>query len=548
MRGVVILAAGVALLSWYSSAVRAQAPDLMPKGSVKPSFDCATAKTGAARLICADADLARLDRELAFQKRRLQLSATDQSKFVAEQLAWIRDRNERCGLIGKNDAAIEVLASSKSCIVSAMQERIAVLAQTEATATSARPQQEQPTEGKQSVGQPLNLTTAAGVGNPPSSPTPSPSIPNAPTSASAQSGTSSSGTSQDWSDCVSHDSGRQIRGCTRVINDGRESQENHAIAFNNRGNAYNSKMDYERAIEDFTQAIQLNPKLAYAYLNRAFPLFQRGATDRSIADLNEAIRLDPTRAIAFYNRGIAYQAVGNTNGAIADFTQAIRLDPSDPRAKRALTQALSTQPTTGENPLANLSVQLKEVMAGVPPSSDPLVAWCTEHSPPPVNASRVANCVTDWRRHNDEVEAAKLAQQEAAKTAQQQYDANVARAKQQGYQSISFDDFKLDGKQLAVAHAKVLMQGFYKKFGEIESLQPTGLAVAMAREYGNHNGIPLLTDDASRDVRKIFLQCGDNPLAPLGCPLAVVGHASVCTMTSLVGSKSVPCLVVEDGW
>jgi hypothetical protein len=80
-------------------------------------------------------------------------------------------------------------------------------------------------------------------------------------------------------------------------------------------------------------------------------------------------------------------------------------------------------------------------------------------------------------------------------------------------QQISFEDFKLDGKRLATTHAKLTMQGFYKKFGEIETLLPNALAVAAAREYGNDNGIPLLTDDATRSVRKFLLQCGDNPLA-----------------------------------
>src|SRR5580704_9370743 len=99
-----------------------------------------------------------------------------------------------------------------------------------------------------------------------------------------------------------------------------------------------------------------------------------------------------------------------------------------------------TQPAIDQNPLGEPSPQLKEAGAGVPPSSDPLVAWCTEHSPSNllglVNASRVENCVTDRRRHNDEAEAAKVAQQEAAEAAQQQYNANVTRAKQQGYQPI----------------------------------------------------------------------------------------------------------------
>lgn len=121
-------------------------------------------------------------------------------------------------------------------------------------------------------------------------------------------------------------------------------------------------------------------------------------------------------------------------------------------------------------------------------------------------------------------------------------------AEKQGYQAMAFDDFKLDGKKLAGSNAKILMQGFYKKFGDVETLQPSGLAVAIVRERGNDNGIPLLTDDASRNVRKYLLQCGDDMRAPLGCQLTVIGHASMCTMTNLVGSKNVPCLVVEDGW
>ncbi len=137
---------------------------------------------------------------------------------------------------------------------------------------------------------------------------------------------------------------------------------------------------------------------------------------------------------------------------------------------------------------------------------------------------------------------------EAAATQRTQQALKVDDAKQHGYQPISFEDFKLDGKHLAAAHAKLTMQGFYKKFGEIETLLPSGIAVAFAREYGNGSGVPLLSEDATRNVRKLFLQCGDNPAVPLGCPLTVVGHASVCTMTNLVGSKSVPCLAVEDGW
>jgi hypothetical protein len=183
---------------------------------------------------------------------------------------------------------------------------------------------------------------------------------------------------------------------------------------------------------------------------------------------------------------------------------------------------------------------------------DPAVAWCTAHTSDPQS---IAICVADARRQGPAHVAGLTAQldreRKAAqdqKRAQEAVAEKLSSAKQQGYQPITFDDFKLDGKQLAGTRAKIMMQGIYKKFGDIESLQASGLAVAMAREYGNGNGIPLLTDDATRNVRKYFLQCGDNPAAPLGCPLTLVGHASICTMTNLVGSKDVPCLAVEDGW
>jgi hypothetical protein len=115
------------------------------------------------------------------------------------------------------------------------------------------------------------------------------------------------------------------------------------------------------------------------------------------------------------------------------------------------------------------------------------------------------------------------------------------------YRTITLQDFKLDGKDLATKHAKIRLQGFYKKFGNLDTLQPSAIAVAAAREYGSENGVPLLTDDATRTIRKTFLECGDNPMRPLGCPVTLSGHADMCTVGNLVASKTVPCLVVEDG-
>jgi hypothetical protein len=126
----------LALISAASPALpqdaRSASSQLVPRASEKPSFDCAQAKTAAARLICADGELTRLDGQLGivFQRRKARIAASDQSKFVADQLAWIRARNNRCDLDGKANAAIELLASAKPCMANAIRERIAVLDQT----------------------------------------------------------------------------------------------------------------------------------------------------------------------------------------------------------------------------------------------------------------------------------------------------------------------------------------------------------------------------------------------------------------------------------
>jgi uncharacterized protein len=117
---------GSLFISFVSPALPQVETLLVPRGAEKPSFDCAKIKTAAARLICADAELSALDFELGivFRTRKAEFFGVDQSKFVAEQQAWAKSRNSRCGLNGKNNAAIESLAASKRCLANAIQERI----------------------------------------------------------------------------------------------------------------------------------------------------------------------------------------------------------------------------------------------------------------------------------------------------------------------------------------------------------------------------------------------------------------------------------------
>jgi uncharacterized protein YecT (DUF1311 family) len=175
-----------------------------------------------------------------------------------------------------------------------------------------------------------------------------------------------------------------------------------------------------------------------------------------------------------------------------------------------------------------------------------------------LNPGSAATAYQDWqvalRQHLYDVEYDRLRCRKQAPlvlAAQQATAQHLKMEEQRGYKRITYDDFKLDGKQLAANESKIAITGFYLKIGEGEYLFPSILAVAMMRQtLSADNGIGLLTNDAKRNIRKYFLDCQNNPaMAQIGCRINVLGHVTICTKTSLLsGSTELPCLVVEDGW
>src|ERR1700719_1626676 len=69
-----------------------------------------------------------------------------------------------------------------------------------------------------------------------------------------------------------------------------------AIVYYGRGLAKSTKGDQDGAIADFSQAIELNPKLAEAYLIRGGAKQTKGDLEGAIADENQAIELNTTIA------------------------------------------------------------------------------------------------------------------------------------------------------------------------------------------------------------------------------------------------------------
>jgi tetratricopeptide (TPR) repeat protein len=103
-----------------------------------------------------------------------------------------------------------------------------------------------------------------------------------------------------------------------------------AVTFDYRGNAYRREGQYDRAIEDLDQSLRLNPDAAEAFVDRGVAYYGKSQYDNAIRDYDQAIGLASNFGLAFYNRGIALRAQGQPDRAAVDFAHARQLDPSLP--------------------------------------------------------------------------------------------------------------------------------------------------------------------------------------------------------------------------
>jgi len=96
----------------------------------------------------------------------------------------------------------------------------------------------------------------------------------------------------------------------------------------NRGSELMREGKYEAAITEFTKAIELKYRTAYAYGKRGHALYELRNYERAQADLMKAIELAPRSAHLYVFRGNNHMAMGNNEAALSDYQKAIEIAPS----------------------------------------------------------------------------------------------------------------------------------------------------------------------------------------------------------------------------
>ncbi|MEO1339979.1 MAG: DnaJ domain-containing protein [Cyanobacteria bacterium J06635_13] len=104
------------------------------------------------------------------------------------------------------------------------------------------------------------------------------------------------------------------------------------LDYYNRGLLRTQTKEYRQAIDDYTQAIELNPRFVDAYLKRCEMRYKLGDNQGVLNDCHEVFNIDPSVAKAYYYQGRARYSLGYIDPAIESYSSAIAQEQNYPQA------------------------------------------------------------------------------------------------------------------------------------------------------------------------------------------------------------------------
>jgi tetratricopeptide (TPR) repeat protein len=120
-----------------------------------------------------------------------------------------------------------------------------------------------------------------------------------------------------------------VRFCNEAIDQGSLTRRNLLATYINRGDILMNRRDYAAARADFERAIEVDPAVGDAWVDRgAIAIIEHRFAD-GIADTTKGLELggveDPAKA--YFNRAVAYEAIDDEKAAYFDYQQALALKP-----------------------------------------------------------------------------------------------------------------------------------------------------------------------------------------------------------------------------
>jgi tetratricopeptide (TPR) repeat protein len=102
--------------------------------------------------------------------------------------------------------------------------------------------------------------------------------------------------------------------------------------FFKEGEAKSKQRDFSAAIEEYSKAIDKDPKFWNAYVKRAFCFGLTDNYEKAVEDYTIVIAAEPEKIYAYQSRGSAHYKLGHYPEALADFNKVLELDPKNQEA------------------------------------------------------------------------------------------------------------------------------------------------------------------------------------------------------------------------
>jgi tetratricopeptide (TPR) repeat protein len=93
------------------------------------------------------------------------------------------------------------------------------------------------------------------------------------------------------------------------------------------GNRANAEPNPEKAIDDYTKCIELNPDFFEAYNNRGLKYLDVNEYEKAISDFNQTLIINPNYPKSYVNLGLAHFNLNQFDKAELVFNRAVELDP-----------------------------------------------------------------------------------------------------------------------------------------------------------------------------------------------------------------------------
>lgn len=121
------------------------------------------------------------------------------------------------------------------------------------------------------------------------------------------------------------------------------------------GNEAFKAKDYQKAIQFYTEAIEVNPSDHTVYGNRAMAYSNLSMYGKSLEDAEKCIEIKPDWGKGYHRKAAALHGIGDLEGAASTYEEGMKVDPSNAAMKKGYDQlktdvASQTKPAAGGPP------------------------------------------------------------------------------------------------------------------------------------------------------------------------------------------------------